>query len=33
MLVLLGKTWDDIRPEDYRLLIERLDLKPRILEL
>ena len=33
MLVLLGKAWDDISPEDYRSLIERLDMKPRILEL
>ena len=33
MLVLLGKAWEDIRPEDYLSLIERLDMKPRILEL
>jgi hypothetical protein len=33
MLVLLGKAWDDVRPEDYLSLIERLDMKPRVLDL
>ena len=33
MLVLLGKAWDEIRPEDYLSLIARLDMKPRVLEL
>ncbi len=33
MLVLLGNAWDEVRPEDYLSLIERLDLKPRVLEL
>jgi hypothetical protein len=33
MLVLLGKAWDDIRPEDYLSLIERLNMKPRVLDL
>jgi hypothetical protein len=30
MLVLLGKPWDEVKPEDYLELIERLDMKPRI---
>ena len=33
MLVLLGKAWDDVRPEDYLSLIERLDMIPRVLDL
>jgi hypothetical protein len=33
MLVLLGKAWEDIKPEDYLELINRLDMKPRLLEL
>lgn len=33
MLVLLGKAWDDIKPDDYLSLIERLDMKPRVVEL
>jgi hypothetical protein len=33
MLVLLGKAWDEITPEDYLSLIDRLEMKPRVLEL
>ena len=33
MLVLLGKAWDEVQPEDYLSLIERLDMKPRVIEL
>ncbi len=33
MLVLLGKAWNDIKPEDYLSLIDRLNMKPRVLEL
>ncbi len=33
MLVLLGKAWDEVMPEDYRSLIAQLDMKPRVLEL
>jgi hypothetical protein len=33
MLALLGKAWEDIKPEDYLDLINRLDMKPRLLEL
>ncbi|MGD0152558.1 MAG: quinate 5-dehydrogenase [Thermacetogeniaceae bacterium] len=33
MLVLLGKAWEDIKPEDYLALIDRLNMKPRVLEL
>ena len=33
LLALLGRRWEEVRPEDYLDLIRRLDLKPRILEL
>jgi hypothetical protein len=33
MLVLLDKSWDEVKPEDYLSLIERLDMRPRVLEL
>lgn len=33
MLVLLGKRWEDIIPEDYMGMMERLDIKPRVLRL
>lgn len=33
LLALLGKRWEDVRPEDYLELIQRLDLRPRIVEL
>jgi hypothetical protein len=33
MLVLLGKTWDEIIPQDYLSLIERLDMIPRVIDL
>lgn len=31
MLTLLGKAWEDVKPEDYLELINQLDMKPRIL--
>jgi len=33
LLAILGKRWEEVRPEDYLELIHRLDLKPRIVEL
>jgi hypothetical protein len=33
LLAILGKRWEEVRPEDYLDLIHRLDLKPRIVEL
>lgn len=33
LLALLGRRWEEVRPEDYLDLIHRLDLKPRIVEL
>lgn len=33
MLVLLGKAWEDVKPEDYLDLINRLKMTPRIVEL
>lgn len=33
LLVLLGKKWEEVTPEDYLRLIEKLQLKPRIEEL
>lgn len=33
LLAILGKRWEEVRPEEYLDLIHRLDLKPRIVEL
>lgn len=33
MLVLLEKTWDDVEPQDYLNLIQKLGLEPRVVEL
>jgi hypothetical protein len=33
MLVLLGKAWDDIMPQEYLSLIDRLDMRPKVLDL
>ena len=33
LLVLLGKPWADVTPDDYQQLIERLGLQPRIVRL
>lgn len=33
LLVLLGKAWADVTPDDYQGLIEALDLQPRIVRL
>lgn len=33
LLTILGKRWEEVRPEDYLDLIRRLDLKPRLVEL
>ena len=33
LLTLLGKSWEEVGPEDYLELIERLQLKPRLLAL
>lgn len=33
LLTLLGKRWEEVRPEDYLDLIRRLDLKPRLVDL
>lgn len=33
LLVLLGKAWVDVSPDDYGQLIQRLDLKPRVVDL
>jgi hypothetical protein len=32
MIALLGKKWADVTDEDYRDLLRRLDLKPRVIE-
>jgi hypothetical protein len=32
MIALLGKTWADVTDDDYRTLLARLDLKPRVIE-
>lgn len=32
-IVILQKSWEEIKPEDYLELIKKLDLKPRIIEL
>ena len=32
MIALLGKRWADVTDEDYRGLLQRLDLKPRVIE-
>ncbi|MCL6611121.1 MAG: quinate 5-dehydrogenase [Peptococcaceae bacterium] len=33
MVVLLGKSWEDITPEDYLEMMDRLEMKPRVQEL
>lgn len=33
LIAILGKKWEDVTREDYLELIERLDLKPRIVEM
>jgi len=33
MIALLGKKWADVTDDDYRDLLARLDLKPRVIEL
>ncbi len=33
MLVILGKAWEEIRPEDYLSLIDRLEMRPKVIEL
>lgn len=33
LLVLLGKPWADVTPEDYLALVKQLDLKPRVVSL
>ena len=33
LLALLGKKWDEVTPADYEMLLQRLDLKPRVVEL
>jgi len=33
LLALLGKTWNDVTPGDYAALLERLALRPRVLDL
>jgi hypothetical protein len=32
MIALLGKTWAEVTDDDYRTLLARLDLKPRVIE-
>lgn len=33
MLVLLGKSWDDVVPQDYLNLIQKMGLRPRVVDL
>lgn len=33
LLSMLGKRWDDVKPEDYLEILHELDLKPRVLQL
>ena len=33
LLALLGKTWADVKPEDYERVLHELHLHPRVVEL
>ncbi len=33
LLALLGKTWNDVKPEDYERVLHELHLRPRVVEL
>ena len=32
MLAILGKNWEEVKPEDYLDLIKRLNFRPRIVK-
>jgi hypothetical protein len=32
LIALLGKRWDEVTPDDYAALLERMSLRPRVLE-
>ncbi|MBD5654385.1 MAG: quinate 5-dehydrogenase, partial [Candidatus Eremiobacteraeota bacterium] len=33
LVALLGKRWEEVTPDDYALLLERLSLRPRVIDL